>query len=239
MTELAHYAQEDHVAVITLDDAKANALGPEMVASINRALDRAEGEAKAVVLVGRAGRFCAGFDLRVLMSGAESARPLVLAGCELFLRVFSFPTPLVAACTGHAVAGGALILLGADVRVGAQGAFKIGLTEVQIGIPLPKLVWMLARDRLDVRQCYEATLMARVYDPAGAKAVGYLDEVVAADEVVSRAMARAHELTRLPLPVYARSKASMREGIVATIRETLTEDLDKLLSVTGARPGGS
>lgn len=231
MTEFARYEHDGRIAVITLDDGKANALGPDMVAAVHAGLDRAEAEAKAqaVVLAGRPGRFCAGFDLRVLTAGRDLAEPLVRAGAGLFMRLYGFGKPVVAACTGHALAGGALLLLVSDARIGAEGAFKLGLNEVAIGIPLPVLVRRLAEDRLDRRRHVEATLLAKVYDPSGARQAGYLDEVVPEDAVLARARERASELARLPARAFSRSKDSMRRKSIEHIEAALDDDLARIL----------
>src|SRR5512146_236246 len=139
--ELVRYRLEGdkQIAVVEMDDGKANALSAEMIDALLAALTRAEGEAKAMVLAGRPERFCAGFDLRVMMSGPEQATALLKRGSELLLRLYDAKIPLVIACTGHALAGGALVVLTGDLRIGAQGPFKIGLNEVSIGMPVPVL----------------------------------------------------------------------------------------------------
>lgn len=229
MNDLVRYEKEGSVAIVTLDDGKANALGHEMIAAIHAALDRAEAEAHAVVLAGRPGRFCAGFDLRVLTAGRDAAVPLVRAGGSLFMRLYGLRLPVVAACTGHALAGGALLLLVSDARIGAEGAFKLGLNEVAIGIPLPILVRRLAEDRLDARRRVEATLLARVYEPGAARDVGYLDEVVSEAALSSRALERARELARLPPRAFATSKESMRRPTIHEIEAALDDDVDRIL----------
>lgn len=229
MQDLVRYEKEGAVAVITMDDGKANALGHAMIAGLNAALDRAEAEAQAVVLAGRPGRFCAGFDLRVLTTGRAAAVPLVEAGGTLFMRLYGLRLPVVAACTGHALAGGALLLLVSDARIGTEGAYKLGLNEVAIGIPLPLLVRRLAEDRLDPRRRVEATLLAGVYDPSSAREVGYLDEVVSETGVLTRAVERAHELARLPRRAFATSKASLRRTTIEQIEAALSDDVDRIL----------
>src|SRR4051812_2874893 len=125
------------VAVITIDDGKANAYSHEVLSSVHDALDQAEKDATAVLLAGRPGRFSAGFDLSVMTSGVEPMRSLVTAGAELLLRVFTFPMPVVMACTGHALAAGGLMLLVGDRRVRAEGPFKIGFEEGGLRLPPP------------------------------------------------------------------------------------------------------
>src|SRR3954471_11940875 len=132
------FARDAAVAVITVDDGKANAYSPDVLRAISEAFDQAETDgASAVLLQGRPGRFSAGFDLSIMTSGVEPMRALVTQGAELLLRIFTFPAPVVTACTGHALAAGALVLLVSDVRVGAEGKYKIGLNEVAIGMGLP------------------------------------------------------------------------------------------------------
>lgn len=232
MTDYVQYSVDGRVATITMDDGKANALGPDMIAALLAAYDRAEADEKvrAVVLAGRPGRFCAGFDLRVLTSGAQHSRPLVKAGTELFVRNYSFPRPVVAACTGHALAGGALMLLTSDIRIGAAGSFKLGLNEVAIGIPLPTLVRRLAADRLAPTRLTEAILTAHIYDPSGAQAVGYLDEVVDEADVLAAAHARAAKLAQLPPKTFARSKADVRGESIELIKAHADEDLERILA---------
>src|SRR5262245_29376933 len=108
------YELQDRIAVVRFDDGKANALSHASMAALDAALDRAEKEAHALVLTGRAGRFSAGFDLQGMMAGPESATALVTRGAELLLRAYVAPLPLVIACTGHALAAGALLVLTGD-----------------------------------------------------------------------------------------------------------------------------
>src|SRR5690606_11601356 len=130
-------------------------------------------------------------DLRVMMSGPEAAKALLRRGAALYMKLYAASIPLVIACTGHALAGGALVLLTGDVRIGTEGAFRIGLNEVAIGLPVPVLAMELARDRLTTEALTPATLLARIYTPEEATRAGYLDEVVPADAVLARAKEKA------------------------------------------------
>src|SRR5262245_12760665 len=186
-TELVSYALEGQTAIVQVDDGKANALSEAVIDGIAAALARAEREARAMVLVGRPDRFCAGFDLRVMMASPEAAVKLLTAGAGMLMKLYGAAIPLVIACTGHALAGGALVVLTGDHRIGAAGAYKIGLNEVSIGLPVPRLAMELARDRLSKRAIAQATLGATIYDPEGALRAGYLDEVVPADQLLERA----------------------------------------------------
>ncbi len=102
----------------------------------------------ALCITGAPGMFSGGFDLAVMRSGPTEAGKLVTDGGALITRLFGSEVPVVIACTGHAVAAGALLLLGADVRIGVRGAFRIGLIETEIGLVLPRWAAELARERL-------------------------------------------------------------------------------------------
>ncbi|MEC8050784.1 MAG: crotonase/enoyl-CoA hydratase family protein [Myxococcota bacterium] len=216
---------DNGIAVITFDDGKANALSPDMLTKLDDAITQVETEAKAIVLVGRPERFSAGFDLKLMMAGPESANALLTQGVKFFGRLFTHPKPIVMACTGHAIAGGVLLLLCADHRVGVAGDYKLGLNETAIGMPLPVFALELAKARLDNRRLEEATLMAKIYNPEEATAVGYLDEATSADALVERAVNRALALAELAPHAYAITKAKLRQPCLDFILDTLSEDL--------------
>ncbi|MDQ3340679.1 MAG: crotonase/enoyl-CoA hydratase family protein [Myxococcota bacterium] len=223
------YTLEGKVATVVMDDGKANALSQPMIQSLLESLKRAESEAGALVLAGRPERFSAGFDLRVMMSGPAQAVELLTAGSGLLLALYGSPIPVVIACTGHAVAGGALVVLTGDYRIGAAGAFKIGLNEVSIGLPVPVLAMELARDRLSKREIHHATLLAKIYDPEAGVRAGYLDEVVAPDAVISRAQEEATRLAAFGKMPYRATKERLRGKTIALIRDSLASDLASLL----------
>ena len=225
------YSLEGTTAVLAMNDGKANALSDAMLDALIENLARAEKEAKAAILVGREGRFCAGFDLKVMMSSPENARALLRRGGDLFLSMYGSSIPLVVACSGHALAGGALVLLTGDARIGAEGAFKIGLNEVSIGLPLPILAIQLARDRLAFSELTPATLLARIYAPDEAVKAGYLDEIVTPAELLPRAKAEAERLGKLAGPSFFASKQRLRGQSIEHIRSTFDADM-KAFSVT-------
>src|SRR5262249_51718111 len=133
MSTLVTYDRTDAVATITLDDGKVNVLSPPMQSAIHVALDRAEADDAAVVLLGRDGVLSAGFDLDVLRDGGPDSIAMVRGGFELAARVLAFPRPVVIGCTGHAVAMGAFLLLSGDYRLGVAGDYLLTANEVAIG----------------------------------------------------------------------------------------------------------
>jgi enoyl-CoA hydratase len=211
MGALVGYTLRDGVAHLAMDDGKANALSLAMAQAIGAGLDRALGEARGVLLRGRPGVLCGGFDLKVIRGGDAAARAaMVDAGMALLERIWRHPQPVLIACTGHAVAAGGLMLLAGDERIGVRGAFRLGLNETAIGLSLPVFGVELARARLLPTALAAATLGARLYDPDTAAAVGYLDMAVDADgfeAAVDEAVAGA---AALDPAAYAATKARLR-----------------------------
>ena len=227
---MLNYSVDDDVALLHFDDGKANAVGFDFVAAMNDGLDRASSDARALVIAGMPGRFSAGFDLNVFRDGdADTAARLRHAGGEMLLRLFTHPQPVVVACTGHALAAGALILLTADTRLGAEGDFKIGLNEVAIGMALPHFAAEIARARLSKRHFARATTHAEIYTPDAAVDAGYLDEVAPPDRLAETAFAHAARLARLDPRAFAATKRALHAGFVSEIRVRLADDLARLL----------
>ena len=224
-SESVSYELDGDVAVIRLDDGKVNVLSHEVVDALHAGLNRAEQEAKAVVMIGRPGKFTAGFDLRVMQAGPEEARNLFRAGMDLFVRLYEFPVPVVAACTGHALAAGAIWLMSCDVRIGADAPAKIGLNETAIGMVLPTSVVTLARDRLSPRHLHSSVLLAQLYDPDGATDAGFLDRVVPADDLEQAARAEAAGLAEnLSLKAFAGVRRVIRGPVADAVRQMLDGD---------------
>jgi enoyl-CoA hydratase len=226
------YTLEDTIATIAMDDGKVNALSLEMLAELGRALDRAETEASAVLLTGRDGVFCAGFDLRVLRAGGSAASKLLKDGFELSRRMLSFPIPLVLACSGHALAMGSFMLLSADLRIGADAEHKIGANEVAIGITMPWPAIEICKQRLAPAHFQRAVINAEIYTPRDAVAAGFLDRVVAPDDLRATGQAAARELAKLDRAVHAATKLRARQATLAALRAAI--DDDPMLRAPGA-----
>ena len=217
----------DSVLVVHLDDGKANALSAAVIASISDAIDHAESDDTigAVVLHGRPGKFCAGFDLSVMRGGDWSAvSALVSDGGDLVRRLYGSSVPIVAACTGHALAAGALLLLGCDVRVGADMDCKIGLNEVAIGMVLPTWAMTISQDRLSRRHLQMVVANAQVSDGRGAVEAGFLDEAVPESDVLAVALARANVLAVLDGRAYAGTVAALRGTVLQRMAAQITAD---------------
>ncbi len=218
----------DGIAVITLDDGKVNAIGPPMAKLFSDAFARVQSDdsIRAVVISGRPGQFSAGFDLDVLMIGGQQRDKLVRETWQLFSRLFTLPMPLVAACTGNAVAAGAALLLTADRRVGPDGDFQIGFNEAAIGIPLPGVLLMLVRDRLREEFFDQATAGARMYSPQDALAAGFFHRIVAPGDVINTAISEARELVAGAAEDFRRDKEKRVGPIAERMNDQLEKDMD-------------
>lgn len=208
--------RDGKVLVATMDDGKANALTSAVLNELHDVLGQAAVGGHPLVLAGRDGTFCAGFDLSVMLSGDAGRMLALLAeGRRLYRAVLESPVPVVAACTGHALAGGALLLLSADHRIGRPGPCKIGLNEVRIGMGLPEFAVTLARHRLDPRRLTAAACFAEVATGARAVEVGFLDEL--AEDPVVAARALAADLADLPPEAFAITKARVRAPLTSDL----------------------
>jgi len=214
---------QDSVAVITIDDGKKNAITHDILGRLEQALDTAEAEAGAVVLAGRPGSFCAGFDLATMTgSDPEAARALGGRGGALAVRLFGFPKPLVAACTGHAFTIGAIWLACCDTRIGEEGPFKFGMRETVLGMVLPDWAVLPLKERLSQAHFLAAVTQSQTFDPQGAREAGFLDRLVPAGRAVAQACALAAELAQLPGDAYAGNKLSTRGDVLDRMRASLS-----------------
>lgn len=221
------YEKQGHVAVLRMDDGKANAIAQAVVDEFNRHLDAidSDGDVRAVLIAGRTGRFSAGFDLNAMTSSQASMRQLVTSGGRLAARLLLQPHPVVIACTGHALAMGALLLLAGDHRIGAAGDWKIGLNEVAIGMPMPRWGVELARDRLAPTQLEWRLLLGQTGGPDEAVAAGFLDRVVPAEELLDQAMETATRVAELRTAAVAGTKQRLRAALVERMLHDMERDL--------------
>ena len=233
MADPVTLVRENDIAVITLDDGKANALSFAVLEGLDDALTEAESTAKAVALIGRDGKFSAGFDLGVMTGDVDGARRLLATGALLGLRLYTFGIPVVLGVTGHALAMGGILTTTADYRVGAEGNFKIGLNEVAIGMPVPTFGVELCRDRLAKAWFTRCVQHATLCSPTQAVAAGFLDEVVPMEVVAPRARAVAAELAATVHPgPFAMTRQNVRGALAETLRVGLEADM-ALFDVAG------
>ena len=168
--------------------------------------------------------FSAGFDLPVLRAGGHAAAAMLRAGFDLAERMLAFPTPLLVACTGHAVAMGAFLVLSGDYRIGASGPYKLTANEVALGITMPLAAVEICRQRLTTACFNRAVVLAEVFQPRDAVAAGFLDRVVPPAELADAAAAAAAELARLDLDAHAATKLRARRLALTALREAIDRD---------------
>lgn len=236
MSDVVRYEVRERVAAVTIENGKANALSPQVIGLIDESIERAESagpdEVGVMTITGRPGMLCGGFDLEVIRRSPADAGALVTAGGALFTRLLGSPVPVVVSCGGHAVAAGALLLLSADERIGAAGTFRIGLNETAIGMALPRWAIELAEERLSRRHFQLATVGARLFDPATARDVGYLDSVVEPDELDAAVAAAATAWAGLPRSAYRRQVQGLRGARLARLHAAVDADRGQVFGVS-------
>jgi enoyl-CoA hydratase len=219
------------IATLTLDDGRVNAFDLDFFHALDHALD-ASADDDAVALVGRPGMFSAGLNTKV-MAGLDAAgmEELLVAFGRTMLRVWLEPRPVVAAATGHAVAGGTILSMCADHSVAADGDFRWGLTETTIGFVMPAWILAIARGNVAVERLDDLILPGATVGPEEAVAVGFADELAAPAVVVDRALDRARALAQLPRTTYAATKQRLRAPLADPALERIVEDVRSSLTV--------
>ena len=218
----------DEVAYIEMNDGKANVFSPAMIQSFNDALDRAEAEAKAVVISGSGGKFSAGFDLSLMQQGEQERWQMILGGFELLLRMYKHPQPLISMAAGHALGMGAFTLLVSDTRIGMEGDYKVGLPETAGNMQFTDFLVAILRAELNPMFMKSAALQSQLCNPKSAQLAGFVDLVVpeaALEPTVQKAM---EGLKQLPLKQYAHNKLELRADDIKVMEERLAA-LKKLL----------
>ena len=223
---LANLTKEGDISIITLDDGKANVFSPTMISEFNSLLDQIPTNKGSLLIHGRQGIFSAGFDLKVMMSGPKQAVEMVKSGFTMLQRVFSFPRPVVASCTGHAIALGAFLLCSSDYRIGVRGDYKIGANELRNNMIIPTPILEIAKFKLTKSHKQRALLNAEMYAIEDAIEPGYLDEIVDADKVYDIALAKAKDLATLAHPQYNETKMLDQEDVIKKISSGIEQIKD-------------
>ena len=221
----------DGILVLRLDHGKANSISQAVSETLIAALAEAErdDDVTAVVILGRPGMFSGGFDLPTMAKGAAAARDMVAAGGRLAMAVYDHAKPVVTGCGGHAIAIGCFLAMAGDLRIGAEGAFRIGMNETAIGMTLPIFGMELARARVSKRHLDRAVVQSTIYDPKGAVDAGILDRLVAPDALEGACLDAAKALSTLKQPAFRNNKRAAHRETVEHIRATLDEDMARLI----------
>jgi enoyl-CoA hydratase len=193
-------------------------------AGLNAALDQAEQDKAIVILTGQPGMFSGGYDLKEMQKGPKEAMALVKVGSTLTRRLAAFPLPVIGACSGHAIAKGAFILLSVDYRIGVEGGFKLGLNEVAIGMTMHHAGIEIARHRMPAPYFYRSVVNAEIFNPEGAVAAGFLDEAVAPEQLMERAVAVATQMKQLNLNAHKQTKLKVKGDYLALLDRCIEQD---------------
>lgn len=205
---------EDGIANITLQNGKVNAISHQVIEEMNDAFDQAE-EAKAVVILsGQVGILSGGYDLKTMQKSMTDAMALVTEGSKLTRRMLAFPTPIITACGGHAVAKGAFLLLCSDYRIGVNGAFKIGLNEVAIGMVMHHAGVEMARGRMPINYFNRSVINAEMFGPEQAVNAGFLDLVVEPEQLLDTAKKVATQFKTLNMRAHHGTKLKLRKDLL-------------------------
>jgi len=228
VTDLVSYQLSDGIATIVICNGKANVLSQEVFKELDQALDRAEQDKAVVILTGQPGIFSGGYDLKEMQKGPKEASALVSVGSKLTRRLAAFPLPVIAACSGHAIAKGAFILLSVDHRIGIAGSFKLGLNEVAIGMTMHHAGIEIARHRLAPAHFYRSVINAEIYSPEGAVEAGFLDEVVAPEQLMTRANELAQQFQKLNMKAHQQTKRKVKADYLALLDRCIEKDAESL-----------
>jgi enoyl-CoA hydratase len=213
---MIEWEDRGEVTVVRLARGKGNALNLDLATALADALDRLDGSAaRAGVLTGQGSVFGAGVDLVALVEGGpEYVRRFLPQLQRVIERLVTFPKPLVAAVNGHAIAGGAILMLACDQRLLARGTARVGLTEVRVGVLFP--AWALEVARFATPPQHFPTLIGtgRTWPPEEALARGLVDELVEPEQLLDRACGVAKELAAIPHATFRATKLAVRRPLI-------------------------
>lgn len=226
MTNYVTYTLNDGVATIAMDDGKANALSAEMLGNLDAAFDKAEADNAIVVLTGRKGVFCGGFDLKEMGNGPQDALELTSLGSKLARRIMAFPRPVILLATGHTIAMGAFLALACDYRVIADGDFKVGLNESLIGMTMHNFGIEMGRYHLANNYFNRCVINAEIFDPKGAIEAGFFDRTVPVEQLEMAPAMIGQMFGQLNATAFKNTKLRSRKEIFAILDQAIEDDLD-------------
>ena len=212
------------IAVVTMAHGKANALDTEFCEAIVGKLDELRGTARGVVWTGKGRIFSAGVDLRRILDAGEAyGHTFLPALSRAFKALYAFPHPMVTAINGHALAGGCIIAIAGDHRVMTDANASIGVPELRVGVPLPSMALEMIRQVTGIH-APRVLYRGERHDPQQALALGLVDELAPADEVLNRAIAAAEDLCSLAPESFAVTKWQLREQVFLRLHELEDEE---------------
>jgi enoyl-CoA hydratase len=225
MEKLATLESKDDVSIITIDDGKANVFSKNMIDAFNECLDNVPTDKGSLIITGREGMFSAGFDLKVISSGdIEKIRDMTLNGFKLLARIFSFPRPVLAACSGHGIALGTFLLCCCDYRIGIKGEYMVGANEMRTNMVIPPPILELIKFRVTQSYKYRAVLGGEMFALEDATKTGIIDEITESNNLMNTAMEKAKDLSTMGNPSYSLTK----ELFIAEPLKKINDAIDNL-----------
>ncbi len=233
MSTIRVHDRQGGVRLLTLDRPPANAIDKTLLTDLSAALDdaRSDDAVRAVVLTGAGEFFCGGLDLAQLPRDGESIRLLLDLYRSSHLRLLTSPKPTIAMVNGHAIAGGLIMVLACDCRLGIGGDYHIGLNEVAIGASFPKMAFEIVRLRLTHAQASEVLLGAAIYPASHALRLGVVDELLPAESFEATVLSRAAHLGAFPREAYAHTKAALIAEAVARVEGETPDEAARAVAV--------
>jgi enoyl-CoA hydratase len=214
------------VRILAMGRGKANAISTEFAAALQEAALKAQEDpaVRGVVLTSRSPKiFCGGFDLRLARASAEDFARFARVFDALFFDLFLLGKPLVAALTGHAVAGGALLAATADFRFAAEGPGTIGLPGVRLGIHMPRHCMEAIRSTVGEQTLTRWALLGETMPFREAHEFGAIDRIVPPDQLLEEAVNFAEQLGGASSEVYTAIKRDLRGAAYERARNVLPE----------------
>ena len=210
-------------SIITLDDGKANVFSPKMIQDVNDCLDQVPTQKGALIITGRDGMFSAGFDLKIISAGEMSAiTEMTTNGFKLLSRIFSFPRPVLGACSGHGIALGTFLLCCCDYRIGVKGEFMIGANEMRTNMVIPTPILELIKFRVSNGHKYRAILGAEMYSIEDGIEAGLIDEVVESENLMEASMHKIKDLASMGHPSYTLTKELLIQELHQKINNAIS-----------------
>ena len=226
MTNHVTYTLNDGVATIAMDDGKANALSTDMLGNLEAAFDQAEKDNAIVVLTGREGVFCGGFNLKEMGNGPQDALVLTSLGSKLARRIMAFPRPVILLASGHTIAMGAFLALACDYSVIIEGDFKVGLNETLIGMTMHNFGIEMGRYHLPMNYFNRCVINAEIFSPKGAVHAGFFDKVIPAEQLPMAPAMIGQMFGQLNETAFKNTKNRSRKDIFAILDQAIEDDLD-------------
>ena len=219
---IATLKKEEDISILTLDDGKANVFSAEMSKQVNDCLDQVETEKGCLIITGKEGMFSAGLDLKTIQSGdVDKIMEMSTNAFKLLARIFSFPRPVIAACSGHGIALGTFLLCCCDYRIGVKGDFMLGANEMRTNMVIPIPILELIKFRVNNSHKYRAVLGAEMYTLEQAIEAGLIDEVVDPKDIMKAAKEKAKDLQTMGHPSYSITKELFIAEPMSKINEAM------------------